>query len=557
MKNLDISTLIINGIFAVFFLFFPGITDKYKSTAWRIVYIVPFLLDLIMLGVGGYEKCMLPVYIGAVLASYGFFFDKKRVKQLMAVLFVMALMITIPICQNSKLYRGKKYHYYFEEMTNEMQKHYILADYKNIDLDALIDKYDPAFREAQKKNDGILYYESMIKFIAEFPDGHVYFYPIDSENEDYVQACDNILGNDYGLSLVKLDQGGYAAADVASGGDASKSLKESGIHNGTIITSWGGKSIEDYRDDITLIEYNMPIKENYDFMLPLYVAGKGKDTVDVTYLNDKGEEEKVTFTAMGPYYDRFSDMQDKLFDGIEAGNLAVQDIDEDTAVIRIKMMMFDSESANNGEYSAMQQELETKVKELKEAGKSNLILDMRRNEGGDPYMIKSIFAVFAPKGEHGQLYTAKYDEMKNGYIFDGKGRMIPNEKITYQGEDMWHDGKIYLLVNAECISAGDHTVYEMSQYPNVTVIGLTQSNGSGQAVSQHMTEASDYYSFSEYPVLNEDGSFLVDADANGLVSQRLSLDVKIPMDQDGVEKICNPDEDYELDYTVKYAEENQ
>ena len=48
MKNLDISTLIINGIFAVFFLFFPGITDKYKSTAWRIVYIVPFLLDLIM-----------------------------------------------------------------------------------------------------------------------------------------------------------------------------------------------------------------------------------------------------------------------------------------------------------------------------------------------------------------------------------------------------------------------------------------------------------------------------------------------------------------------------
>lgn len=99
MKNLDISTLIINGIFAVFFLFFPGITDKYKSTAWRIVYIVPFLLDLIMLGVGGYEKCMPPVYIGAVLASYGFFFDKKRVKQLMAVLFVMALMITIPICR--------------------------------------------------------------------------------------------------------------------------------------------------------------------------------------------------------------------------------------------------------------------------------------------------------------------------------------------------------------------------------------------------------------------------------------------------------------------------
>lgn len=557
MKNLDISTLIINGIFAVFFLFFPGITDKYKSTAWRIVYIVPFLLDLIMLGVGGYEKCMLPVYIGAVLASYGFFFDKKRVKQLMAVLFVMALMITIPICQNSKLYRGKKYHYYFEEMTNEMQKHYILADYKNIDLDALIDKYDPAFREAQKKNDGILYYESMIKFIAEFPDGHVYFYPIDRENEDYVQACDNILGNDYGLSLVKLDQGGYAAADVASGGDASKSLKESGIHNGTIITSWGGKSIEDYRDDITLIEYNMPIKENYDFMLPLYVAGKGKDTVDVTYLNDKGEEEKVTLTAMGPYYDRFSDMQDKLFDGIEAGNLAVHDIDEDTAVIRIKMMMFDSESANKGEYSAMQQELETKVKELKEAGKSNLILDMRRNEGGDPYMIKSIFAVLAPKGEHEQLHTAKYDEKKNGYVFDEKGRMIPNEKITYQGEDMWHDGKIYLLVNAECISAGDHTVYEMSQYPNVTVIGLTQSNGSGQSVSQHMTEAADYYSFSEYPVLNEDGSFLVDADANGLVSQRLSLDVKIPMDQDGVEKICNPDEDYELDYTVKYAEENQ
>lgn len=557
MKNLDISTLIINGIFAVFFLFFPSITDKYKSTAWRIVYIVPFLLDLIMLGVGGYEKCMLPVYIGAVLASYGFFFDKKRVKQLMAVLFVMALMITIPICQNSKLYRGKKYHYYFEEMTNEMQKHYILADYKNIDLDALIDKYDPAFREAQKKNDGILYYESMIKFIAEFPDGHVYFYPIDRENVDYVRACDNILGNDYGLSLVKLDQGGYAAADVASGGGASKSLKESGIHNGTIITSWGGKSIEDYKDDITLIEYNMPIKENYDFMLPLYVAGKGKDTVDVTYLNDKGEEEKVTLTAMGPYYDRFSDMQDKLFDGIEAGNLAVQDIDEDTAVIRIKMMMFDSESANNGEYSAMQQELETKVKELKEAGKSNLILDMRRNEGGDPYMIKSIFAVFAPKGEHEQLYTAKYDEKKNGYVFDGKGRMIPNEKITYQGEDMWHDGKIYLLVNAECISAGDHTVYEMSQYPNATVIGLTQSNGSGQAVSQHMTEAADYYSFSEYPVLNEDGSFLVDADANGLVSQRLSLDVKIPMDQDGVEKICNPDEDYELDYTVKYAEENQ
>ena len=241
-------------------------------------------------------------------------------------------------------------------------------------------------------------------------------------------------GNDYGLSIARLTSGEYVAINVEGydnsysissdikddvgmytvknkfmpeGADADRlTLKNAGIKNGTVITKWNGKPVEEYFDDVTYYIDQYPVRENEEFYLPMYVAGIGKDmeygdtfipgedikdrsgnvikdnpTVDITFIDDAGNEKTVEAPNLGIYAARLFDTKERIDHGVKITNLDWQEISSDTYMIRISSMAYDQESYEGSDFTMVSDEMREKVLSLKEAGVKNIIFDLRSNGG--------------------------------------------------------------------------------------------------------------------------------------------------------------------------------
>jgi hypothetical protein len=392
-------------------------------------------------------------------------------------------------------------------------------------------------------------------------------------------------GNDYGLSLIRLSSGEFAAINV-EGYDNSYTinstdhdnlglflikvdykpdtaeadrltLKNAGIKNGTIITKWNGKPIEEYFDDISYYMEQYPVRENEEFFQPIYVAGMGKDmkygemnsdsTVDITFIDTDGNEKTITAQSLGAYAPRMFDTMGKIDDGVNITNLNWQEVNEDTYLIRISQMAYDEETYTTSDFSEMTDKLRGELLSLKEEGVKNIIFDLRQNSGGSPYFVNGVAQLFAPLGEHLTYYSAVINEATATYERGEDGKYIKGIPSTFEGEDLWHDGQIILLVNAECVSAGDDMTYIMGQFPNVKVMGFTSSNSSCQATTG-IDFGAGGISFSAVPNLLENGEIAIDTYTDHI--GRTPFDEKIPFDETAITTIFDNGEDYLLDYVT-------
>ena len=227
-----------------------------------------------------------------------------------------------------------------------MERNYCFNSWKEIDYDALEAKYLPMIQEAEKIGDKATYGKALEEFAYEFHDGHVSINLLDEDLENATEEA--LYGNDYGLSLFTLSDGTTIAVNVETDEDTFKiysaetvnsengsesgtlnfaSIQESdgipglqvlsnaGIKNVTAITQWDGRDIASAVADVQCIDLNLqyPVKENEDLFRPIFMAGKGGDTVDVTYLDEKGKEKTVTLPKQGTYYSRLYITEAQLF----------------------------------------------------------------------------------------------------------------------------------------------------------------------------------------------------------------------------------------------------
>ena len=195
-----------------------------------------------------------------------------------------------------------------------MERNYCLNSWKEIDYDALEAKYLPMIQEAEKTGDKATYGKALEEFAYEFHDGHV---SINLLNEDLENATEEALyGNDYGLSLFTLSDGTTIAVNVETDGiPGLQVLSNAGIKNGTVITKWDGRDIASAVADVQCVDLNLqyPVKENEDLLRPIFMAGKGGDTVDVTYLDEMGKEKTVILPKQRTYYSRLYITEAQLF----------------------------------------------------------------------------------------------------------------------------------------------------------------------------------------------------------------------------------------------------
>ncbi|MCR4640500.1 MAG: hypothetical protein K5697_00540 [Lachnospiraceae bacterium] len=568
---MDYSLTVIILILSVFTFFIPLIARKLASRLWRLVYLLPLILSVLLAPFIGWDIGNLGVYVAALLIMGELFVDRQKLRALLSGAAVVSVLASLVFMSVSPLYHKARYLEDFEKAFATMKEHYVLTEEKVIDWDALYGKYRPLFAEAEKEQDEYLCNASWMKFTQEFYDGHVSYSAADEDANNELYA--RLYGNDYGLSMLRLSDGRFAAVNVEgcvnsytvtdpgedyefaldymseTAEEDRLQLKNAGLRNGSIITAWNGRPVEDAYAGIEAYMSSFPDRRNEEFYLPAYAAGVGGDSVEISFINDQGQESTVTAKALGPYSPRLLKTIETLDKGMNISNLDWRMVDEKTALFRIDSMAYDMESYSGDDYSEMTKELRVMLDALNECGAERLIMDLRMNSGGSPFMVGAVAALFAPEGEHVISYNAQINEKEVRFERGSDGKYIKGEPTTYTGEDLWAGRDIIVLVNAETISAGDMMTYLMAQYPNVTVMGFTGSNSSCQAVSS-IPVSTGSLSYSAVPDLDENSVPIIDTFLDH--KSRVPVDHFIPFTEEALGKIFDEGEDYVLDYAINY-----
>ena len=456
----------------------------------------------------------------------------------------VAIVISVPVCNLSKTYRSVDYVEDFKDGFSTMKEHYVLTEHKNIDWDALYDEYLPLFREATNEQDEVANYIAWLKFTAEFPDGRIGYSP--SERDTYDKTVEQLMGNDYGLSLVTLADGRTVAVNVEPDSAAS----EAGITDGTVITAWDGMTIDEAAESSLAYEIAIPmaVQENQLFYKAVYAAGVGGDTVTVSFIAEDGSERQAVLESLGSYNERFEDTVSNLNRGVEAGNLQWAEVSSDAVCLRIKAMMSTTKEEADGAYDPMQNTIRYTLSDYEAKGYDKLVIDLRENGGGSGLMVMALAELFSPVGEHYYCTDALWDEKKGCYATDENGSYIKGKDNYYTGEDIWGGKQIVLLVNAYSASAADHLSTVLGRFDNITVMGFTPSNGSAQGINGIYLE-SGMLQFSSALLLNENGDIFIDSAADRV--SRNPLEVVVPFDEEAMTAIFVNDEDYVLNEALE------
>ena len=545
LETLDIVTLVLLPLMSGGLWYMADHADRVKNSKWRLLWLIPMASCFLIVYVAGVEKLLIPAYIGAVILGAGFFIPKIKTRRAASGLSWVLVLISLPLCLFNKAYRSVDYVSDFKEGFESMKAHYVLTEHKQVDWDALYEKYLPEFKAANKAHDKVANEIAWYKFCAEFHDGHVNF---GSDEKTRDAAYSRLSGIDHGLVICTLSDGRTVAAEVDS------SLNALGIHNGTEIISWNGMKPAE-ADELNEMKqlFSFADADNQKFFEGTFAAGTGGDSVEAVIKDYSGNIKTVVLDKISDdYYNRAKEVYDKLLKGKNVGHMTLTKINDTTVCLRIKTMNFDSISEKD-KHKKMKDELREQILDAKKEGVRDIIIDIRENNGGSGTMVKAIGELFAPEGEYYYVSDAYFDHDKKCYVKEGDGKWKVAGDVYVDGENiLGDDGRIILLVGSHSVSAADHLTKLMSGFENTTVMGFTGPLGSAQGVSPIKLK-SGMFSYSSSLMLNKDGTVYIDCGTDYKADD--DAEVIVPFDEKAFREIFDEDNDYLMDTAVKYLEE--
>lgn len=430
----------------------------------------------------------------------------------------------------------------FSCMIDTMSESYANRNYKNIDFEGLKARFVPMVEEAEKNNDKKAFARVLLEYQYEFYDSHIWF----SQNSGILsQAEEELVGNDYGLSMYKLRNGDTIAIMVEEDSQAEKA----GIHNGTVIKKWNDVDVDEAMQNVRCLDYwyQFEVLENEELMRPIFLAGQGEETVKITFITDNGSTRTVQLDSMGSYKSRESAVLSHLYSNnrITGENFSYRMLNDDVGYLRITREHYGDELSDImtyaiGKHRKVYEETDAKIQELSDSGMKYLIIDLRNNGGGYEQIGDAVASLFADR------------RLTNKTGIERNGKNIPITKFHTFDEGKWKDLPVAVLVNDAAVSSGDVLTHLLSQCPNVTVMGITSSSNSVQTVGGCCYLSDDMFEV-YYPIINsldENNEILeVTADRHA----RVGFDLRIPVNHDAAMMIFSDSEDdYEIDYAVDY-----
>ncbi|MDE6023851.1 MAG: hypothetical protein K2G45_00160 [Lachnospiraceae bacterium] len=552
-----------NGVIAIGILLYsiiisilcPILKKKQKYAVMRILCVLPAIGAFVHFAVYGTITywAFKYLYIETLLPLINLLPGKSG--KLTAAKSVVASVLTFTVCINFLInsisspmvhnYTRYSYTESFRKMLNTMEQEYVLNAWKHIDYDALLKEYLPRVEEAEKNNDELAYATIINEVTYRFYDSHVYSHLSPELNE---AARENLAGNDYGLSMIKLDDGSVIAIFVEPDSESYKL----GIHDGTTILSWNGQDINEAIENIECIYQTIqfPVESNEDVFRPVFLAGKGGDSVEITFVNDDGDKQSINVQKIGNYDNRFTMAYVKLLHyDMEWRNFYSCMLDDKCGYLQIISECYDTVSDDisalrNGYYPKLTEYYASLIQDLKEQGMEYLVVDIRNNGGGYDSVAGALASLFTDEKTH--MVSFGYED-KEGYHIAESQYIFPDGR--------YKDIPVVVLVNAQCVSAGDGMAKFLGDCPNVTLMGITASGGVNQNNGGYIYLTDNICV--AYPVflsLSSDSEPLIDTDHTR--KNRIPLDVTIPMTKESALKIFSFEEeiDYELEYAMEYLE---
>lgn len=435
----------------------------------------------------------------------------------------------------------------FSCMIDTMSESYVSRNYKNIDFEGLKARFVPMVEEAEENNDKKAFAKVLLEYQYEFYDSHIWFL----QNSDILsQAEEELVGNDYGLSMYQLSSGDTIAIMVEEDSQAEKA----GIHNGTVIKEWNGVAVEEAMQDVRCLDYwyQFEVLENETLMKPIFLAGQGGETITVTFISDDGSTKNVQLDSMGSYKSRESAALGHFYsrNRISDDNFSCKMLNQDIGYLRITREhygdeMYDIWTYVVGKHKKVYDEIDAKLQELSDNGMKYLVMDLRNNGGGYEQIGDAVASLFADR------------RLTNKTGIERNGNIIPITKFHTFNEGKWKELPVVVLVNDAAVSSGDVLTHLLSQCPNVTVMGITSSSNSAQTVGGCCYLSGDMFEI-YYPIINslDENNEVLEVTADR--QARVGFDLRIPVDYDAAMLIFSDSEkDYELDYAVDYLYKQQ
>lgn len=529
--------------------------DEQRLERWKWLCFAPLLLTTIhyfiyVAGAPSFLRNYTPMYLIALLAAVPLLCAKleKGYRIFTPISGVMAVVLGIYFCASSAdlhNFTRKSYTASFRALVAEMDKSYVLKEWKDIDFYALKEKYMPLVEEAEREKDPAKFADAVTMFCNELHDGHVMV----STNYDRNAYTSAYELHDYGLAMIQLDNGKVIAICT------DPSVKRLGIADGTVITKWDGKPVLQAVEEDVLDE-GQPVKTNADHLALLDLSATGGETVEVSFIDRSGGERIVTLPrledehTLGEVYSAFSGGSGSFKDAL-ASNYDAKMLDSKCGYLSVSALtsgsvIRDSIGFYSGKSTWAKEMFRGKLRKLKEQGMKYLVIDLRNNIGGyDEIGIALCELLTADDMYASGLGVRKYGE----YV------RVSDKWINGGGE--FADLKVVALTNLYCISGGDVTAQYLAKLPNVTLAGITDPCGSAQmtggccVLSKGIVEVS-------YPIgltLDENGDPNIDTRADQI--SRNPVEVRIPLDYDAAMRLFRDKADYELEWAVKYLESDR
>ena len=342
----------------------------------------------------------------------------------------------------------------FTTLNKVLKREYPFTHWRRIDWTQFYDKYSTRIADAERRNDFDAFRQILREYIYSFPDGHV---QIHGRFDDLRYRE---IGGGFGFALTPLDDGRVVSYTVIDSSPAAKA----GIQPGAEILSMDGKPVREAALAVSVLWTRKPVStaahrriEQFRYLSRAAVG----TPVEVTFRNP-GERAamRATLTAV-----------DDHFTYLDQSQLPGPIPEQRRQVFTHKVL--DSGIgyiAVFGEDSKTMPEFETILHQAIDAKVPALILDLRRNQGGDDEAVAHIASYFNTR-ESVFEYAEYFDEDT------GKFEILRSGTLYVTPRRPHFNGPVIALIGSGTGSSGEGVAMEIARTPRGRTLGFDSTAG--------------------------------------------------------------------------------
>jgi carboxyl-terminal processing protease len=342
----------------------------------------------------------------------------------------------------------------FTTLNKILRREYPFTDWRHIDWPQLFNKYSSRIADAERLNDFDAFRRTLREYIYSFPDGHVQIHG----HFDDLRYRE--IGGGFGFVFTRLDDGRVVSYTVIEGSPAAKA----GILPGAEILSLDSKPIKDSALAVSVLWTRKPVStlaqrriEQFRYLSRAPVG----TPVEVVFRNP-GEHAatRVTLTSVD---DHFAYLDQSQLPGPVPEQrrqlLSHKVLDSGFGYIAVF-----------GEKSKSMPEFETILQQMIDAKIPALILDLRRNQGGDDEAVAHIASYF-----HTRKSLFEYAE-----CFDedaGEFEILRSWTLYVTPRQPHFSGPVIALIGSSTGSSGEGVAMEIARAPRGQTLGFDSTAG--------------------------------------------------------------------------------